>query len=173
MIFSDSIWNSLTPKRKAWRTIRSDGQVGSWVSHLLGTRSIKSCEILQTRSHLVEMSTICVRFYPTCFIFMFLNSSSFLLLLHIPPHPQLNQNKQPTIHNLQLSKTHLHSLDAAFNSITTTRPKSPLHFSLTKLSTAEGQNCGHKNVMVKINVFESRDFSILCNLPQADDALHC
>jgi hypothetical protein len=45
--------------------------------------------------------------------------------------------------------------------------------SLTKLSTAEGQKCGHKNVMVKINVFEFRHFSILCNLPQADDALHC
>jgi hypothetical protein len=66
----------------------------------------------------------------------------------------LDQNKQPTIHNLQLPKTHLHSLDAAFHSITTTRPKSPLHFSLTKLSTAEGQKYGHKNVMVKINVFE-------------------
>jgi hypothetical protein len=106
---------------------------------------------------------------------MFLNSSSFLLLLHIlpPPNPQLSQNKQPTIHNLQFPKIHLHNLDAAFHSITTTRPKSPLHFSLTKLSTAEGQKCGYKNVMVKINVFEFKHFSILCNLPQADDALHC
>jgi hypothetical protein len=142
MILSDSIRNSLIPKRKTWRTIRSDGQVGSWVSHLLRTRSIKSCEILQTRSHLVEMSAICVRFHPSCFIFMFLNSSFFLLLLHSSPHPQLNQSKQPTIHNLQLPKTHLRSLDATFHSITTTRPKFPLHCWRTEMwpQKCDGEN---------------------------------